>query len=65
MLIDCDDCAMQGTSHCRDCIMTAMLEPAEPEGAVVLDSVEERALREMASVGLVPEIRMRRRRPAV
>lgn len=61
MIIDCDACAMQGTSHCRDCVVTALLEPAPQEGAVVIDATEERALRELARAGLVPEIRMRPR----
>lgn len=61
MLIDCDQCQMQGTDHCRDCIVTAMLEPREAGLATVIDAAEERALRAMAGVGLVPEIRMKPR----
>ncbi|HVE91962.1 MAG TPA: hypothetical protein VNE62_06655 [Actinomycetota bacterium] len=61
MLIDCSDCQMQHTSHCRDCIVTALIEPGSECDAVVIDADEERALREMARQGLVPEIRMRRR----
>ena len=62
MLIDCNRCAMQGTRHCRDCVVTAILEPHAGEGALVIDADEERALRELASAGLVPAIRMRHRR---
>ena len=61
MLIDCDQCVMQGTDHCRDCIVTVLLEPADDGGAIVFDADEERAVRAMATAGLVPEIRMRRR----
>lgn len=61
MLIDCDGCAMHGTAHCRDCVVTWFIEPRPAEGAVVIDVTEERALRELARAGLVPEIRMRRR----
>lgn len=60
MLIDCDRCAMQGTAHCRDCVVTCLLDP-EPRGGVVIDVDEERALRELSRAGLVGEIRMRRR----
>lgn len=65
MLIDCDECSMQGTHHCRDCIVTVMLADSEPSGAIVFDAEEERAVRNMAGVGLVPEIRMRRKPRAV
>jgi hypothetical protein len=61
MLIDCECCAMQGTAHCKDCVVSVLLEPSPREGAVVIDADEERALREMAGAGLIPEIRMRRR----
>lgn len=61
MLIDCDSCQMQGTSHCRDCIVTALVEPASNDGGVVIDLDEERALRELARAGLIPQIRMRPR----
>ena len=27
MLIDCDQCAMQHTSACDDCVVTFLLEP--------------------------------------
>lgn len=60
MLIDCDRCAMQGTAHCRGCVVASLLEP-EPRGGVIIDVAEERALRELARAGLVGEIRMRRR----
>jgi len=61
MLIDCDSCEMQNTSHCKDCVVTYMLEPKPDRGAVVIDADEERALRELADGGLVPRIRMRYR----
>lgn len=61
MLIDCDSCVMQGTHHCGDCVVAALLDPLPDQGAVVIDADEERALREMAKAGLIPEIKMRRR----
>lgn len=62
MLISCDTCAMQHSHHCRDCVVSALVEPKQRKGALVVDVDEERALRELASAGLIPEIRMRRRR---
>jgi hypothetical protein len=62
MLIDCNRCAMQHSAHCKECVVTALLDPAPEQGAVVIDADEERALREMARAGLIPEIRMKRRR---
>jgi hypothetical protein len=65
MLISCDTCAMQHSEHCRDCVVSALVEPQPRRGAIVVDADEERALRELASAGLIPEIRMRsRNRPA-
>ena len=61
MLISCDTCAMQHTDHCNDCVVMAVVEPSPRTGALVIDADEERALRELADAGLIPEIRMRRR----
>ena len=65
MLIDCDQCQMQGTHHCRDCVVTLLLRDSEEETAIVFDAEEERAVRALAQVGLVPEIRMARKPRAV
>ena len=62
MLISCDTCVMQHSSHCRDCVVQAVVDPSPRDGALVVDADEERALRELAHAGLIPEIRMRRRR---
>ncbi|HYZ94073.1 MAG TPA: hypothetical protein VFA34_16995 [Actinomycetota bacterium] len=62
VLISCDACAMQHTDHCRDCVVSALLEPSPRRRGVVVDAEEERALRELAHAGLIPEIRMRPRR---
>lgn len=61
MFISCDTCEMQNSSHCRDCVVSALVAPSPKEGATVFDVDEERALRELAKVGLIPEIRMKRR----
>ena len=64
MLIQCSACAMQHTVQCDDCVVRVLLEPAARKSGVVVDADEERALRELAKAGLIPEIRMRARRSA-
>jgi hypothetical protein len=55
MRIDCADCVMQHTDACNDCIVTFLLD--RPEGAVVFDVAEERAIRTLADGGLTPSCR--------
>lgn len=50
--LDCNTCAMKDTDACKDCIVTYILQ--RPDGAVVYDAAEERALRTMARAGLLP-----------
>lgn len=52
MLIDCDSCVMRATAACDDCIVTFLLD--RPEGAIVFDADEERALRIISAAGLAP-----------
>ena len=59
MLIECRTCVMQHTDHCRDCVVTALMEPSPRRGGLVVEADEERALRELARAGLIPEIRMK------
>jgi hypothetical protein len=63
MRIDCDECVMQGTEVCDDCVVTFLVRRATGE-AVVLDLDEERALRRLAGAGLVPGLRHVTRREA-
>jgi len=55
---------MQHSDHCRDCIVSVLVEPTPQKGAMVVDAEEERALRELANAGLVPVIKMKPRRTA-
>lgn len=55
MLIDCDTCAVRDTDACGDCIVTFLVE--RPEGAVIFDVEEERALRSLQQAGLAPKSR--------
>lgn len=58
MVIDCDECALQGTEACTDCVVTFICDRA-PDDAVVIDVAEARALRLLAQGGLVPGLRHR------
>lgn len=57
MLIDCNACAMQHTSACRDCVVTALLDRLVVE-PLELDGSQRRALRHLADAGLVPGLRL-------
>jgi hypothetical protein len=56
MRIDCDECAMQHTSTCDDCVVTVLLR--ESAGPLELDITESVALSAMADAGLVPRLRL-------
>ena len=58
--IDCDDCRLQGTDACQDCVVTFICG-REPDDAVVIDAEEHRAVRLLAGAGLVPKLRHERR----
>lgn len=60
LIISCDDCTMQGTSACDDCIVTFICG-REPEEAVIIDAAEERAIRILGRSGLAPPLRHQRR----
>ena len=60
MLIDCDECVLQDTTACGDCVVTFLcgVEAASP---VVVDLAEARAMRLLDEAGLAPPLRHRRR----
>jgi hypothetical protein len=60
MRIDCDECRMQHTSACDDCVVTFIIG-REPGDALVIDADEERAVRLLANAGLLPGLRHQRR----
>jgi hypothetical protein len=60
MEINCDDCVMQHTDTCDDCVVSFIVG-REPGEAIVIDVEEERAVRMLAKAGLVPDLRHRRR----
>ncbi len=60
MTISCDECSMQSTSACDDCVVSFICD-REPDEAVVFDVAEARAMRMLQGAGLVPELRHIRR----
>jgi hypothetical protein len=58
--ISCDECALQHSDACEECVVSILLGPEEP-AAVIVDVMEARAMRMLQGVGLVPELRFRRR----
>jgi hypothetical protein len=60
MTISCDECSMQSTSACDDCVVSFICD-REPEEAVVFDVAEARAMRMLQGAGLVPGLRHVRR----
>lgn len=54
--ISCDECRLQGTDACDDCLVSFVLG-REPDDAVVFDAQEERTLRSLSRAGLVPTLR--------
>ncbi len=63
LTIDCDDCVLQDTAACADCVVT-FLCASRPHEAVVIDVAEVRAMRLLGQAGLVPTLRHQRRRTA-
>jgi hypothetical protein len=59
MRISCDECTMQHSAACNDCVVTYLLR--ETAGPVEIDLDEAQALGRMASVGLLPPLRLVRK----
>ena len=62
LIISCDECTMQGTPACDDCVVTFICG-REPDDALIVDAAEERAVRLLGRSGLVPLLRHERRAP--
>jgi hypothetical protein len=59
MQIECSNCEMYQTSHCDDCLVTALLHP--PEDVVEIDDDLEEPIEALQSSGLIPILRFRPR----
>ena len=60
MVIDCDECVMEGTSACDDCMVTFLVGRERGE-AVVIDAAEERELQLLQGEGRGPQLRLVKR----
>ena len=58
--ISCDECVMEGTAACDDCVVTFLCGRAAGD-AVVIDVTLARALRLLEQGGLAPALRHQRR----
>jgi hypothetical protein len=58
--ISCDDCIMQGTAACADCVVTHVCDRRADE-PLVLHGADVLAMRLLADAGLVPGLRHARR----
>ena len=54
--VDCNECVMQGTDTCHDCVVTFICD-RDPDDALVIDAEEARAVRLLSAAGLVPGLR--------
>lgn len=58
-VISCDDCAMQCSSHCDDCVVTFFVRRDEVPEPLVLDHDEALVVGRLARAGLIPELKYR------
>lgn len=56
MLIDCNDCAMQDTRACDDCVVTHVLH--DLSRPLALDDAHADAIALLSDEGLVPGLRL-------
>ena len=56
MRIDCDECAMQHTGACHDCVVGHLLH--DLLGPIEVDTEQAAALEVLADAGLVPGLRL-------
>lgn len=59
MILDCNECAMQHTLACRDCVVAHLLH--DLAGPLEVDEHRIAALDVLADAGLVPGLRLVRR----
>jgi hypothetical protein len=59
MRIDCQECSMYQTSHCDDCLVTALLHPLDD--VVDIDDELDPQLQALSGAGLIPVLRFRQR----
>ncbi len=61
LTISCDDCCLEGTSACDDCVVSFLLGESPQSETVIVDVTEARAMKMLHQAGLLPELRFTRR----
>lgn len=61
MRIECNECEMYQSSHCDDCLVTALLHPMDD--AVDIDETLDQPLQALSGAGLIPVLKFRPRNP--
>jgi len=56
--ISCDDCSMQRSAACDDCVVTFLVGPGSEE-SLILDLDQARVVRLLGKAGLVPDLKFR------
>lgn len=59
MQIECSNCEMYRSSHCDDCLVSALLHP--PDGVVEIDEELDPGLKALSGAGLIPALKFRPR----
>lgn len=62
LTISCDECSMQCTSACDDCVVSFVLRGDEAESdhePLVLDLDQARVVKLLGNAGLVPDLKYR------
>ena len=59
MRIECGECEMYQSSHCDDCLVTALLHPIED--VVEIDETLDASLQTLSGAGLIPVLKFRPR----
>lgn len=55
--IDCDECVLQASSACEDCVVTFLCGSEGARPVVIVDLAEARAMRLLDEGGLAPPLR--------
>lgn len=59
MIIDCQQCEMFESDHCKDCFVMALLSP--PSGPLEIEPDEEQAIESLQRAGLAPVLKFKRK----
>jgi hypothetical protein len=59
MRIECTECEMYQSSHCDDCLVTALLHPLDD--AIDIDESLDGPLQTLSGAGLIPVLKFRPR----